>query len=473
MMKMKQELLRNLPKVDEIIRDKRIETLMEKLPREKVVDIVRESINSLRTMILEEKITDETGSGYELAVSMSVREAESTIPGSLRPVINATGVVLHTNLGRASLSEKACERVMSVAGNYSTLEYDPEKGERGSRHSHVEGLIKKVTGAEAAVLVNNNAAATMVVLAALGKGREIIVSRGELVEIGGSFRIPDIMEESGAHLREVGTTNKTRIGDYEKAINENTGALLKVHTSNYRVIGFTEEASLSELRTLGEKYGLPVIYDMGSGLMTDLSRWGVREPVAGDGLRSGADLVLFSGDKLLGGPQAGIIAGKKDLVDRIRNHPLMRAFRADKMTFAAMEGTLEDYYDKETALENIPVLRMITESYDSLCDRALKLKVLIEDIPGSQFSASVIDTDGAVGGGSAPDAVLRSSACAVDCGNVSAETAERFLRSGAVPIVAIIRDGRVIFDVRTLKDEELYVIRDRMAELASAGEKQG
>ena len=469
---MKKQLLKNLPKVDELLKDERTEALMDELPREKVVDIIRDAVNSVRIKILEDEVSGEETETKDLVMDEVMTEAERVIPGSLRPVINATGVVLHTNLGRALLSKRACERVLKAAGNYSTLEYDPIKGERGSRQVHVEGLIRRAIGAEAALVVNNNAAATMVVLAALGKGKDIIVSRGELVEIGGSFRIPDIMEESGAVLKEVGTTNKTRIGDYEKAITENTGALLKVHTSNYKVIGFTEEATLQELRALGDKYGLPVIYDMGSGLITDLSPWGVREPVAGEGLKAGADLVLFSGDKLLGGPQAGIIAGKKELTDRIKNHPLMRAFRADKMTFAALEGTLEDCYDTDTALKNIPVLRMITEPMETLENRALKLKVMIDEIEGSPFRTSVTDTEGAVGGGSAPDTVLKSKGTVLMSDDFTSERTEEYLRAGSVPIVSIIREGRLIFDVRTLRDEDLPVIRDRLASLVSGGKDE-
>ncbi|MBR3261056.1 MAG: L-seryl-tRNA(Sec) selenium transferase, partial [Firmicutes bacterium] len=357
---MKQELLRLLPKIDDLLMDGWISSLIGRVPREIVVDAVRDEVETLRSGILDGSITEASQMGLENISDRITEKVNKLEIKSLRPVINATGVVLHTNLGRANLSEKALAQVISVANNYSTLEYDPEKGARGSRHSHVEDIIKKITGAEAAMAVNNNAAATMLVMAAIGRGREMIVSRGELVEIGGSFRIPDIMKESGAVLVEVGTTNKTRIGDYESQINENTAALLKVHTSNYRVIGFTEDASLRELRELGDKYGLPVIYDMGSGLMTDLSEWGIHEPVVKEGLKDGADVILFSGDKLLGGPQAGIIAGKKEYIDKMKSHPLARVVRVDKMTIAALEATLSEYADRERALKEIPVLRMLT-----------------------------------------------------------------------------------------------------------------
>lgn len=470
---MKQVLLKNLPKVDEILKEDRIKALMERMPREKVVDLIRSSLESRRENILSERIRSAEDLKLRNLIDEIEAEAENSMPGSLRPVINATGVILHTNLGRAVLSEKAIKRVVETAGSYSTLEYDPAEGKRSNRQVHTEDLLKKITGAEASFAVNNNAAATMLVLAALGRGKEIIVSRGELVEIGGSFRIPEIMEESGAHLREVGTTNKTRISDYEKAINENTGALLKVHTSNYKVIGFTEEASLSELKELGMKYSLPVIYDMGSGLLTDLSQWGVREPVVKDALREGAGLVLFSGDKLLGGPQAGIIVGKKEFIDRIKSHPLARAVRADKMTFAALEGTLEDYYDRETALNNIPVIRMITESPEEIQSKAMALKQLLEDILDDKgdpaYSVKVTEEKGAVGGGSAPDSVLKSKAVSIKSSRLSAERIENGLRQGRIPVVAMIRDDSVIFDVRTLRTGDLTVIRDKLADMISGG----
>ncbi|MBQ5955115.1 MAG: L-seryl-tRNA(Sec) selenium transferase, partial [Firmicutes bacterium] len=335
----------------------------------------------------------------------------------------------------------------------------------------VENIIKKITGAEAAMAVNNNAAATMLVMAAVGRGREMIVSRGELVEIGGSFRIPDIMKESGAVLVEVGTTNKTRIGDYESQINENTAALLKVHTSNYRVIGFTEDASLRELRELGDKYGLPVIYDMGSGLMTDLSEWGIHEPVVKEGLKDGADVILFSGDKLLGGPQAGIIAGKKEYIDKMKSHPLARVVRVDKMTIAALEATLSEYADRERALKEIPVLRMLTRSREDLQSDCLLLKGMLDDIKDPEdgsaaFSVKVIEDDGVVGGGSAPDSRLKNIVLAVDHGKLSPDRIEEALRKGEPPVIARIKNDSVIIDVRTLAKSDLEIIAERFREIA-------
>lgn len=468
---MKQELLRSLPKIDEILMDERVSALMERIPRETVVDAVRNSVEAIRTDILTGKITEPSGMKLDTIIDRISETANKMDIKSLRPVINATGVVLHTNLGRANLSDKAVEQVVSAARSYSTLEYDPEKGVRGSRHSHVENIIKKITGAEAAMAVNNNAAATMLVMAAIGKGREMIVSRGELVEIGGSFRIPDIMKESGSVLVEVGTTNKTRISDYESHINENTAALLKVHTSNYRVIGFTEDVSIRDLRKLGDKYGLPVIYDMGSGLMTDLSDWGIHEPVVRDGLKDGADVILFSGDKLLGGPQAGIIAGKKEYIDKMKSHPLARVVRVDKMTIAALEATLSEYADRERALKEIPVLRMLTRSQEDLQSECLLLKGLLDEIidpdeGSAAYSVRVTEDDGVVGGGSAPDSRLRNVVLAISHRDLSPDFIEESLRKGEPPVIARIKNDSVIIDVRTINKSEYEVIAARFREIA-------
>ena len=368
-MENRQVLLRGLPKIDELLLDEQLVFFMESTPRAVVVDTAREIIDKLRKDIL---------SGDLKAVPAREEIIENicdTITGkkkhNLVTLVNATGVILHTNLGRANLCKTAVEQILKVADSYSNLEYDVKKGARGSRHDHVEKIITKITGAEAAMVVNNNAAATMLCLSAMAFGKEVITSRGELVEIGGSFRIPDIMEQSGAHLKEVGTTNKTKPSDYRNAYNpETTGAFMKVHTSNYRIVGFTQEVTLKEMVALGKEYGLPVIYDMGSGLMTDLSRYGVDEPTVVDALRDGADVVLFSGDKLLGGPQGGILIGKKEYIDRMKRHPLARAFRVDKMTLAAMEATFFEYMDMEDAKRNIPVLQMITVSQEELKKRA-------------------------------------------------------------------------------------------------------
>ncbi len=467
---MKKELLRSLPKIDEVLMDEGISALMERIPRETVVDAVRDSVETIRADILAGKITEPSEMKLDTIIDRINHTANKMDIKSLRPVINATGVVLHTNLGRANLSDKAVEQVVSAARSYSTLEYDPEKGTRGSRHIHVENIIKKITGAEAAMAVNNNAAATMLVMAAVGRGREMIVSRGELVEIGGSFRIPDIMKESGSVLVEVGTTNKTRISDYESHINENTAALLKVHTSNYRVIGFTEDVSVKALRELGDKYDLPVIYDMGSGLMTDLGEWGIHEPVVKDGLKDGADLILFSGDKLLGGPQAGIIAGKKELIDKIKSHPLARVVRVDKMTIAALEATLSEYGDRDRALSEIPVLRMLTKSRDELQAECLLLKGMLDEIGDPEdgnpaYTIRIMDDDGVVGGGSAPDSRLQNVVLAIDHRTLSPDSIEEALRKGEPPVIARIKNDSVIIDVRTVDRSGYEIIAERFREI--------
>ena len=338
MMEDRRELLRKIPKIDEVLQDERLFFFTESTPRAVIVDSAREVIDELRKDILEGR-RSQVGTKETLMTEIVARITGKK-KKSLRRVINATGVVLHTNLGRANLSDKACESIMDVARNYTNLEYDVKRGSRGSRHDHVEKILTKITGAEAAMVVNNNAAATMLCLSALAKDKEVIVSRGELVEIGGSFRVPEIMEQSGARLMDVGTTNKTKPSDYLNAYHEGeTGALMKVHTSNYRILGFTQEVELPEMVELGKKLNLPVIYDMGSGLMADLTDCGVDEPTVLDALKTGIDVILFSGDKLLGGPQGGIIAGKKEYIDKMKAHPLARAFRVDKMTLAAMEAT--------------------------------------------------------------------------------------------------------------------------------------
>ena len=383
---------------------------------------------------------------------------------SLKRVINATGIVLHTNLGRAPLSEEACKNLAEIAGRSSTLEYDDKKGTRGDRHSHVEGLLTKLTGTEAAMVVNNNAAATMLCLSALGAGKEFIVSRGELVEIGGSFRIPDIMEQSGATLREIGTTNKTRLSDYEKAIGDNTAALLKIHTSNYRILGFTEEASLTELVALGEKTGLPVIYDMGSGLMVDLSSYGIDEPTVVESLRTGIDLILFSGDKLLGGPQAGILVGRKEYIEKMKKHPLARVVRMDKLTLAALEATLEAYGDSERALREIPVLRMLTEPVALIEERALVMEAALKG-KLSNIDLEVVKTYGQVGGGSAPLSKVDGIALALSSPVVSLERLERLLRKQDIPVISRITKERLHIELRALGEKEEAIVVETLIKI--------
>lgn len=467
----RQMVLREIPKIDELLMDEQLIFFMETTPRAVVVDAAREVIEEIRKDALAGTRTEVPK--REAIVEEICRRITGKKKKNLKRLINGTGVVLHTNLGRARLCRGAVESVLSVADSYSNLEYDVKKGARGSRHDHVEQIIRRITGAEAAMVVNNNAAATMLCLSAMSYGKEVIVSRGELVEIGGSFRIPEIMEQSGAHLKEVGTTNKTKPSDYERAWNpETTGALMKVHTSNYRILGFTQEVTLKEMAALGKKMGLPVIYDMGSGLMADLSRYGVDEPTVTDALKDGADVVLFSGDKLLGGPQGGIIIGKKEYVDRMKQHPLARAFRVDKMTIAAMEATFFEYLDMEDAVKNIPVLRMIAEGRKTLEKKAEALaKLLASMAPGADIH--VEDCYDQVGGGSAPTVRLKGTAVSVALPGTTAEKLERLLRKAEVPVIARVAHDRTLLSVRTIEESEFACVAEAFCQAAKSEERKG
>ena len=467
----RQMVLREIPKIDELLMDEQLIFFMETTPRAVVVDAAREVIEEIRKDALAGTRTEVPK--REAIVEEICRRITGKKKKNLKRLINGTGVVLHTNLGRARLCRGAVESVLSVADSYSNLEYDVKKGARGSRHDHVEQIIRRITGAEAAMVVNNNAAATMLCLSAMAYGKEVIVSRGELVEIGGSFRIPEIMEQSGAHLKEVGTTNKTKPSDYERAWNpETTGALMKVHTSNYRILGFTQEVTLKEMAALGKKMGLPVIYDMGSGLMADLSRYGVDEPTVTDALKDGADVVLFSGDKLLGGPQGGIIIGKKEYVDRMKQHPLARAFRVDKMTIAAMEATFFEYLDMEDAVKNIPVLRMIAEGRKTLEKKAEALaKLLASMAPGADIH--VEDCYDQVGGGSAPTVRLKGTAVSVALPGTTAEKLERLLRKAEVPVIARVAHDRTLLSVRTIEESEFACVAEAFCQAAKSEERKG
>jgi L-seryl-tRNA(Ser) seleniumtransferase len=409
--------LRDLPSVDELAR-----TSDDPL-----------AVEAARTVIARarEQLRAGTSPG-DLAAELRAELADARA-AKLRRVINATGVIVHTNLGRAPLAAAALEQVREVAGGYSNLEYDLDEGARGSRQDHIAGLLQRLTGAEAALVVNNNAAAVMLALAALAEGREVIVSRGELIEIGDGFRIPDVLARSGARLREVGTTNRTRPDDYADAVGPDTALILRVHQSNFRVVGFTEQPRLEELAAVAHRHDLPLVDDLGSGALGELAD----EPTARAGLAAGADLVCFSGDKLLGGPQAGVVAGRADLVARLRRHPLQRALRADKLTIAALEGTLRLALDDPDA---IPVVRMLREPPERVRARAERL--------AEQAGGEVEETVARAGGGALPLAELPSFACAVE------EELAAPLRLGVPPVVGIVRDGRLLLDCRTLTDDE-------------------
>ena len=444
-----QGILRKIPKVDELLSHPALSAL--DLPAGSVRDAVRRELEALRSQVLSgalESLPDHDA----IAAAAGERARREALP-SLRPVINGTGVVLHTNLGRACLSRRAAEAVATVAGGYSTLEYDVERGCRGSRHSHIEDLLALVTGAEAAMVVNNNAAAVLLILSAIGRGGEVAASRGEMVEIGGSFRIPEIMTQCGCALREVGTTNKTHLYDYENAIGPETRPLLRVHTSNYRIVGFSERPPLAELVELGRRHGLPVIEDLGSGSLVDLTAFGIHdEPTVQQSVRAGVDVISFSGDKLLGGPQAGLILGKKQYIEKLKKHPLARALRVDKMTIAALRETLWAYRDGERAREQVPVLAMLGAPEDALRARAEKLRLALAEA-GAQ--AQTVPAEGQVGGGSCPTQLVRSWAVAVDPGALTVDALAEKLRRFPLPIIGRISQGQYLLDVRTLLEEDV------------------
>ncbi|MCY7301736.1 MAG: L-seryl-tRNA(Sec) selenium transferase [Thermoleophilia bacterium] len=418
--------LRTLPSVDRLVADPRLADTSHPL----VVAAARVVLERARVAIRDARDPGDL-------VEATLAELEAAARPSLRRVLNASGVLIHTNLGRAPLAQAALDRVVEVGGNYSNLEYDLDAGARGSRQAHLAVLLREIIGGEASLVVNNNAAAVMLALAALAEGREVLVSRGELIEIGDGFRIPDVLARSGARLVEVGTTNRTRAADYERAIGPNTAIILRVHQANFRVVGFTEQPALGELAAIAKKAGLPLVDDLGSGALTAIGD----ESTAADSLSAGTDLVCFSGDKLLGGPQAGILVGRADLIERLRRHPLQRALRADKLTLAALEGTLALALDPARARAEIPVLRMLDEPIASVRARAERLAGLV--------GGEVEETVARAGGGALPLAELPSFACAIE------ESLFDPLRLGEPPVVGIVRDGRLLLDVRALTDGEV------------------
>jgi L-seryl-tRNA(Ser) seleniumtransferase len=413
--------LRDLPSVDELAR-----TIDDPL-----------AIEAARAVLARAR--EEIGAGFDPGDlhERLERELAAARRPALRRTLNATGVLVHTNLGRAPLPEPALDRLREVGRGYSNLEYDLSAGARGSRQDHVASLLRRLTGAEAALVVNNNAAAVLLALAALAEGREVIVSRGELIEIGDGFRIPDVLARSGARLVEVGTTNRTRASDYERAIGGDTAVVLRVHQSNFRVVGFTELPAVEELAGVARRHELPLVDDLGSGVLVDIPD----EPSVRESLRAGADLVCFSGDKLLGGPQAGVVVGRAELVEQLRRHPLQRALRADKLTLAALEGTLGLYLEPERALREVPVLRALFEPVETVQARAERLAELVD--------GSVEETVGRVGGGALPLTELPSFACAVELELMAG------LRAAEPPVVGVVRDGRLLLDCRTLTDDEV------------------
>jgi L-seryl-tRNA(Ser) seleniumtransferase len=454
----KNQVMRKLPKVAELLNQPEISLLCEKKGRNRVTDAIRESIDIVRQNLVKElKKSDyiETDAKDLMRQIMSyTMEKLSSSPYTLRPIINATGVVLHTNLGRAPLPQTALDRILKIAGSYSNLEYDIKKGGRGERYDHVRVLLCQITGAEDVLVVNNNAAAVLLCLSAIASGKEVIISRGQLVEIGGSFRVPDVMAQSGARLVEVGTTNKTYLRDYENAINEDTGMLLKVHTSNFKVIGFTSNVNNTELSSLGKKYKIPVMEDLGSGILVDLTPYGFPyEPTVSDSLKAGMDLVTFSGDKLLGGPQAGIIVGKRELISRIKSHPLTRAVRVDKMTLAALEAVLLFY--KDGYWDEIPTIHMLTRSLQILEEQARLLHKGLTDIIGDKGQVKIIDDISETGGGSFPGHEMPTKAVTMEINEISAQKISERLREVPIPVIGRIKKDKFLLDVRTMTDEDI------------------
>lgn len=460
----KRDILSNIPSVDELLRENALERLTFIYPRTAVVEGIREYLKEYRKYIMSlEKDEDLSEITDSYMINGIVEKVHEMMRNNLINVVNATGVVLHTNLGRSPLANSLKDNLWDIAFKYSNLEMDMKSGERGSRYSHVEELICKLTGAQAAMVVNNNAAAVMLVLSTMAKGREVLVSRGQLVEIGGSFRVPDVMEQSGAALVEVGTTNKTHIFDYERAVNENTAALMKVHTSNYRILGFTSEVDSEDMVALGRKLGLPVIEDLGSGMLMELTEFGLPyEPTVQQAVKAGMDVVTFSGDKMLGGPQAGIIVGSREYIDKMRKNPLTRAIRIDKLTLAALEGTLRLYMDRELALKEIPVLRMLTYSSEELGRRAKRLSARLKRSIGAMAAVSVVDELSEVGGGSMPLHKMPTKAVAVKPDSVSLMELEEKLRIYKTPVAARIYRDRLILDVRTIMDDEFEAVESAL-----------
>ena len=435
-----------IPSVDGLLASAEFASLLERYPRGRVLDAARRSVAEVRSRIARGDATEDVAAPALYAQGAERILVAGDVP-SLRRVINATGVVLHTNLGRAPLAASAVEAMLAAAGQYTNLEYDIEAGERGSRYVHCVTLLTELTGAEDALVVNNAAAALVLALNTLARGHGVLVSRGELVEIGGGFRIPEILERSGARLLEVGATNRTRRGDYESAMDESEAAvILKVHRSNFRITGFTEEASLAELAGLARARDVPLVHDLGSGLMVDPRALGLGgEPRPHDSLAAGSDVVVFSGDKLLGGPQAGLVLGRKEIIARMRSNPLCRALRVDKVTLAGLEATLRLYRDPARAIQEIPTLRMLAARPDTLAPRARRVASALQE---AGVACGVVDAASAVGGGTFPGVELPS--CAVEVTGVGATGLARALRRGHPPVVGRIVDDVLLLDLRTV-----------------------
>lgn len=460
---------RQIPSVDYLLGSSTIKRILLNTPRALVLSAIHQVLDEVRGKIERTRTGDELPDlELNTVVDQIVKRISILSQPSLRHVINATGVIVHTNLGRSLLSKRVIARLNSLAGCYSNLEYDLRTGKRGSRYVHVEDILMELTGAEGSMVVNNNAAAVLIALDTMAKGREVIISRGQLVEIGGSFRIPEVMRKSGARMTEVGTTNKTTISDYESAIGSDTALLLKVHTSNFQIVGFTEEVGLEELVALGKKYSLPVMEDLGSGCFIDFSRYGLKkEPTVQDSVAKGPDMITFSGDKMLGGPQCGIILGKKEIISAIKANQLNRALRIDKLTLLALQETLYMYRDEGRALRQIPTLRMVCQSYQSLCRKAKRLLDLIGKIDRNNFLVGLCDGLSRVGGGAMPLEEIQSRLLCISPRKLSAPYIIEFLRSYNPPIIARLEKDRILLDVRTIQEKELKIISEAIREISA------
>jgi L-seryl-tRNA(Ser) seleniumtransferase len=466
LLKEKGEMFRKIPSVDRLLNSPELTKISSKYPRNLILRAINQVLGEVREEIQKNESPDDLKIGQ--VPKKIVDRLQMLNRPSLKPVINATGVIVHTNLGRSILADRVIKRFRPLSEGYSNLEYDLENGKRGSRYSHVEGILKEITSAEAAMVVNNNAAAVLISLDTLARGREVIVSRGQLVEIGGSFRVPDVMGKSGAKMVEVGTTNKTHIWDYEEKIGPDTALLLKVHQSNFQIVGFTEEVETSELMVLGKKYGVPIMEDLGSGCLVDLSKYGLlREPTVQEVLADGMDLVTFSGDKLLGGPQAGIILGRKDLVEAIKKNQLSRALRIDKLTLLALEETLTMYRDEIAAVNEIPTLQMICRSYDDLDKNAQKLTEMLAGPETENYSIERIDGHSRIGGGALPLQELPTRLLCLTPKKISAQEMEGWLRSYDPPIIVRIETDQVLLDMRTIQEKELKTVSQALKKLAT------
>jgi L-seryl-tRNA(Ser) seleniumtransferase len=457
-----QTLLRMIPGVDSILEVAKTDTFFDNVPKSVLVRSIRSVVEQLRMVILDDQqaITEAELSNSSVFNKIKKSVHKMMTPNLIR-IVNATGVVVHTNLGRSLLADDAIENLLTIASRYSNLEFDLSKGARGSRYSIVEDLLCEISGAESAMVVNNNAGAVFLSLETIAKGKKVIVSRGELVEIGGSFRIPDVMAKSGGILKEVGTTNRTHLKDYENAIEHDTALLLKVHTSNYSIVGFTADVSLESLVDLGAKYKIPVMEDLGSGTFVDFSKYGLlKEPTVQESVKAGADIITFSGDKLLGGPQAGIIVGKNNIIEKIKKNPINRALRIDKLTLAALESTLRHYRNIEKEMDAIPTLRLITLPFDHIESNAKTLFNMLENIGDPKLSVSIIDMFSRAGGGSLPLLKLPSKGVGIKVEGVSANALEKQMRNYECPIIGRIEEDLFIMDLRTILDDELQLIEN-------------